>query len=45
MSAHGYIEAVVIVDVFVDHFDSVVKKKAIYMGIVSTQLLWIDRCK
>jgi len=45
MGVHGHIEPVVIVDVFVDYFDSVVKKKAIYMGIVPTHLLWIDRCK
>jgi hypothetical protein len=30
---------------FVDHFGSVVKKKSIYMGMVPSHLLWINRCK
>ena len=30
---------------FVNHFRSVVKKKSIYVGVVPSHWLWINRCK
>jgi hypothetical protein len=42
MPLDGYAEAIVIVDVFVDHLGSIVKKKSIYMGIIPRSLA-VDR--